>query len=212
MIQRLFTKNRLLLGLGALALVSAVPFVNNQPVLAQFQEVKDAIVEAVLRPEVKLTLSAEKQIVSTDTNGQEKISWDALVGRVTVQPGDVLRYTVDGANSGDVDAKGLSITQPIPAETTYMLKSAQADSSAETVYSIDGGQSFVAEPMIEVTLPDGTVQLQPAPAEMYTHIQWNFGDDLASAQAVKASYNVTVNQALTMGGEESPPDGFYSMQ
>ncbi|MBX2864038.1 MAG: DUF11 domain-containing protein [Leptolyngbyaceae cyanobacterium MAG.088] len=192
MIQRLFAKNRLLLGLGAFALVGAVPFVSNQPVMAQFQEVKDAIVEAVLRPEVKLTLSAEKQFISRDANGQEKISWEALEGRVTVQPGDVLRYTVDGANSGDVEAKGLSITQPVPSETTYLLTSANTDGNAETVFSIDGGQSFVAEPMVEVTLPDGTVELQPAPAEMYTHIQWNFDENLASAQAVRASYNVKV--------------------
>ncbi len=192
MIQRLFAKKRLFLGLSAIALVGATPFATNQPVMAQLEEVKDAIVQAVLRPEVKLTLSAEKQIVELDEKGQEKISWEALEGKVTVQPGDVLRYTVDGANSGDVEAKGLSITQPVPSQTEYVLTSAQTDSAAEIVYSIDGGQSFVAEPMIEVTLPDGTVELQPAPADMYTHIQWNFGGDLASAQAVNATYNVQV--------------------
>ncbi len=192
MMRRLFAKQRLLLGLGALALVGAIPFASNQPVMAQLQEVKEAIVQAVLRPEVKLTLSAEKQLVKLDTNGQEKISWEALEGKVTVQPGDVLRYMVDGANSGDIEAKGLSVTQPVPNQTSYILNSANTDSSAEIVYSIDGGQSFVTEPLIEVTLPDGTVELQPAPAEMYTHIQWNFGDDLASAQSVRASYNVKV--------------------
>ena len=190
--QRLFAKKRLLLGLGAFALVGAVPFVTNQPVLAQLQEVKEVIAQAVLRPEVKLTLSAEKQIVELDAKGEEKIFWESLEGKVTVQPGEVLRYTVDGANSGDVEAKGLSVTQPVPDGTSYVLESAQTDSSAEIVYSIDGGQNFVAEPEIEVTLPDGTVELQPAPAEMYTHIQWNFGEDLASAQAVKAFYNVKV--------------------
>ena len=193
MMQRLFAKKRLLLGLSALALVGAMPFATSQPVLAQLEGVKDAIVEAVLRPEVKLNLSAEKQMVELDKNGQEKISWEALEGKVTVQPGDILRYTVDGSNSGDVEAKGLSITQPVPNQTSYVLASAKTDSGAEVIYSIDGGQSFVAEPMIEVTLPDGTVELQPAPAEMYTHIQWNFGDDLASAQSVKAFYNVKVN-------------------
>ena len=190
--QRLLAKKRFLLGLGVFALVGAVPFVTNQPVLAQLQEVKEVIAQAILRPEVKLTLSAEKQIVELDEKGQEKISWEALEGKTTVHPGETLRYTVDGVNSGDVEAKGLSVTQPVPNETSYVLGSAQADSGAEIIYSIDGGQNFVAEPKIEVTLPDGTVELQPAPAEMYTHIQWNFGEDLASAQAVKAFYNVTV--------------------
>lgn len=192
MMQRIFAKKRLFLALSALALASTIPFATNQPVMAQLAEVKDAIVQAVLRPEVKLTLSAEKQIVELDASGQEKISWDNLEGKVTVQPGDILRYTVDGANSGDVEAKGLSVTQPIPSQTTYVLASAKTDSTAEIVYSIDDGQSFVAEPMVEVTLPDGTIELQPAPAEMYTHIQWNFSDDLVSAQSVKATYNVQV--------------------
>ena len=192
MMQRLFAKKRFFLGLSALALVGTVPFAMNQPVLAQLQDVTDAIVQAVLRPEVKLTLSAEKQIVELDANGQEKISWDALEGKATVQPGDVLRYTIDGANSGDVEAKGLSITQPIPAQTDYEIGSAKVEGNAEIVYSIDGGESFVVKPMIEVTLPDGRVEEQPAPADMYTHVQWNFSDDLASAQAVKAFYNVKV--------------------
>ncbi|MFG6099471.1 hypothetical protein SPB21_29780 [Leptothoe sp. ISB3NOV94-8A] len=192
MMQRLFAKKRLFLGLSALALVGTVPFAMNQPVLAQLQDVTDAIVQAVLRPEVKLTLSAAKQVVELNSNGQETISWEALEGKVTVQPNDVLRYTVDGSNSGDVEAKGLSITQPIPAQTVYELSSAEVDGNAEIIYSIDGGESFVAEPMVEVTLPDGTVEEQPAPADMYTHVQWNFSDDLASAQAVKAFYNVKV--------------------
>ncbi len=192
MFQRLFAKNRLLLGLGAFALVGAVPLVGSQPVMAQLQEVKEAIVQAVMRPEVKLTLSAETQIIELDKNGQEKVSWEALEGEVTVQPGDVLRYTVDGANSGDVEAKGLSITQPVPSQTQYVLESAGTNNNAEIVYSIDGGQTFVAEPEIEVTLPDGNTEMQPAPAEMYTHIQWNFNDDLASARSVKAFYNVNV--------------------
>ncbi|WP_031293568.1 hypothetical protein [Leptolyngbya sp. Heron Island J] len=192
MMQRLFAKKRLFLGLSALALVGTVPFAMNQPVLAQLQDVTDAIVQAVLRPEVKLTLSAEKQIVELNANGQETTSWEALEGKVTVQPNDVLRYTVDGSNSGDVEAKGLSITQPIPAQTVYELNSAEVNGNAEIVYSIDGGESFVAEPMVEVTLPDGTVEEQPAPADMYTHVQWNLSDDLASAQAVKAFYNVKV--------------------
>ncbi|NEP63829.1 MAG: hypothetical protein F6K31_44210 [Symploca sp. SIO2G7] len=185
-------KNRLLSGLGAFALIGAVSLGNNQPVIAQLQEFKEAIVHAVLRPEIKLTLRAEKQIINRDANDQEKISWEALEGRVTVQPGDVLRYTVDGANSGDIEAKGLSITQPVPDDTIYILKSARTEDNAEIVYSIDGGQSFVAEPMTEVTLIDGTIELQPAPAEVYTHIQWNFDDSLASAQSVKAFYSVKV--------------------
>lgn len=185
----LLNKKRLLVGFGTLALVTAIPLIGGEPVLAQLQEVGEAIVEAIRRPEVKLTLEAEKKVV----DAEEKVSWKALKGKVKVQPGDTLRYTVSGKNSGDVEAENLVITQPIPQQTTYVLDSAANDNGAEITYSIDNGESFVTEPMVEVALPDDTIELQPAPAEAYTHVRWDFAQSLASAQEVDASYEVTID-------------------
>ena len=183
---------RWFVGLGALALMGAIPLVGGEPVRAQISEVRDTIVQAILRPEVKLTLGAEKQVVTVDNKGGEVIAWESLEGSVTVQPGDVLRYTVDGANSGDVEATDLQITQPVPERTVYVLDSAESVTAAEMTYSIDGGETFVESPMIEVELPDGTVEQQPAPAEAYTHISWRLVDPLLSAEAVKVSYEVGI--------------------
>jgi len=183
---------RWLVGLGALALAGAIPLVGGEPVRAQISEVRDTIVQAILRPEVKLTLGAEKQVITVDNKGGEVVAWEALEGNVTVQPGDVLRYTVDGANSGDVEAANLQITQPIPERTLYVLDSAESITPAEITYSIDGGETFVETPMISVTLPDGTIEQQPAPADAYTHITWRFSDALLSADAVKVSYQVGI--------------------
>lgn len=182
---------RWLIGLGALALIGSAPFIGT-PVFAQIQKITESIIETIRQPEVKLTLTAEKQMVEVDADGESKTIWEALEGQAQVFPGDVLRYTIDGANSGDVEAENLVITQAIPAEMTYELASATPVEGADLVYSIDGGETFVAEPMIEVTLPDGTVELQPAPAEAYTHIRWNFGESLASASSLKVAYNVQV--------------------
>ncbi len=181
---------RWFIGLSTLALVGAAPLLGGEPVRAQLFDVKDTIVESIFRPEVKLTLGAEKQVITLNEKGQEKLSWEVLEGRVTVHPGDVLRYTVDGANSGDVEAANLQITQPVPANTVYSLGSAKGN--AKITYSIDNGQSFVTEPMVEVVLPDNTVEQQPAPAEAYTHVKWSFDESLASATAVKVSYEVKV--------------------
>lgn len=181
---------RWFIGLSALALVGTAPLIGGEPVRAQIFQVKDAIVESIFRPEVKLTLGADKQIIELDAKGQQQVSWQELKGRVTVQPGDVIRYTVDGSNSGDVAAENLQITQPVPDKTIYEIGSAKG--AAQITYSIDNGQSFVSEPMVEVTLSDGTVELQPAPAEDYTHVQWGLDDSLASAEEVKVSYNVVV--------------------
>ena len=187
----LLNKKRLLIGIGTLIAVSAIPLIGGQPVLAQLQEVGEAIVEAIRRPEVKLTLEAEQKVMDADN----QVSWKALEGKVKVAPGDTLRYVVSGENSGDIEAENLVITQPIPEQTTYVLDSASNDddAAAAITYSIDNGESFVAEPMIEVTLPDGTVELQPAPAEAYTHVQWDFAESLASATEVDASYEVTID-------------------
>ncbi|MGD1904915.1 MAG: hypothetical protein ACFB0C_02850, partial [Leptolyngbyaceae cyanobacterium] len=163
---------RWFIGLGALALVGSAPFIGT-PVLAQIQEITESIVESIRRPEVKLTLTAEKQIIEATAGEEPQVTWQALEGQAQVAPGDVLRYTIDGANSGDVEAENLVLTQPVPAEMTYILDSATPATGAELVYSIAGGETFVAEPMVEVTLPDGTVEQQPAPAEAYTHVRWD---------------------------------------
>ena len=189
----LSTKKRFFIGLSTLAFAGVLPFAN-EPVRAQLLEVTESIVEAVRQPEVKLTLTAEKQLVEIDVDGEEKISWESLGNKAQVQPTDVLRYTVDGSNSGDIEASNFNITQPIPVQMTYVLDSAVSANEATLItYSIDSGETFVEEPMVEVVLPDGTVELQPAPAEAYTHVNWSFEESLTSASEVEVSYQATVN-------------------
>lgn len=187
----LFSQKRLFGSLGALAVLGILPFAST-PVRAQLQEVTEAIVEAMRRPEVKLTMTAEKQSIDLDVRGQEKITWDDLGQKAEVQPGDVLRYTVDGSNSSDIEASNLNITQLIPDQMTYMLDSAVGAEDVLITYSIDSGETFVEEPMVEVELADGTVELQPAPAEAYTHINWSFQESLTSAADVEVAYQVIV--------------------
>lgn len=185
-------KKSLLLGIGAVALIGTVPFITNTPVLAGLQQVGDAIVKAINRPEIKLNLTAAKQVVEKDAKGVEQVSWKQLDDGGIVQPGDVLRYTVSSDNVGDQAAKKLAITQPIPAKTVYQLDSAKSNNGATITYSIDAGQTFVDKPMVKVTLEDGTVKEEPAPAKAYTHVRWQFNKDIDPAVGVKAMYDVKV--------------------
>lgn len=184
-------KRKFMFGLGLAAMVAA-PLAVSTPVFANLQEAGVAIAQQLLRPEVKLEMGVEKQVTVTDANGMEKTEWQALEGEAAVQPGDVLRYVVESSNGGEMAAKNLIIEQPIPAEMTYVIGSQKGNSEAGTTYSIDNGETFVAEPMVEVTLPDGTVEMQPAPAEAYTHVKWNFDNDLEAETAVSVSHEVTV--------------------
>lgn len=179
-------------GLGVLAAIATVPLISGTPVLAGLQDLGESIVQQIRRPDVKLVMSADKQVTVVDEKGESKLEWQALEGEVTVHPGDVLRYTVQSENEGEMSAKNLMITQPIPPQMTYVLDSAAGNKSAKVTYSIDNGETFVEQPMVEVTLPDGTVEMQPAPAEAYTQIRWSFADSLDPTVAVDVNYQVKV--------------------
>lgn len=185
-------KRSLGLGLAALATVVIIPFAKGSPVLARLQAISAEIAQQVLRPEVKLVLQAEKQVQTLDDQGQPQIDWLRLEGEATVQPQDVLRYTISSANAGEMPAKNLVITQTIPPQMTYVLATATGNDGAAITYSLDGGESFVAEPLVEVVQEDGTVTLEPAPAEAYTAIRWDFAQALEPEVAVQVAYDVAV--------------------
>jgi uncharacterized repeat protein (TIGR01451 family) len=184
-------KRRLSLGLGILAVAAAVPFATGTPVLANLQAAGESIAKNIFQPQVKLVLGAEKQITRTNAEGKPEKAWATLEGQVTVQPGDILRYTTVSENAGDKAAADLVVTQPVPERTTYILSSARAN-GAELTFSIDGGQTFSAQPMVEVTQPDGSVKTEAAPAEAYTHVRWDYSDSLAPMATVRAAYEVAV--------------------
>lgn len=184
-------KRRLTIGLGVLAVAITVPFATGTPVFANLQKAGEALVQKIFQPEVKLVLSAEKQVVTTNAEGEKEMAWEALEGNVTVRPGDVLRYTLVSENAGDKPASELAINQPIPNQTAFVLDSARAN-GAKLTYSIDGGQTYAEQPMVEATQPDGTVAMEPAPAEAYTHIQWDYSESLKPMASVQAVYEVAV--------------------
>ena len=181
--------------LGAIALIATVPFVGGSPVFAKLQNAGMVIAQNTQRqPQVKLNLGAEKQVVTKDQQGKQKVTWQAVQGNVSVQPGDVLRYTLSGTNSSDRPIKNLAVTQPIPKGTMYILNSATVEQNkgAKISYSIDNGKSFVKKPTVQVKLANGKVETKPAPAEAYTQVRWNFGGAVAPKAAMKATYQVKV--------------------
>lgn len=185
-------KRKFVFGLGIAALVATAPLAVSTPVFASLQEAGSAIAQLITRPEVKLEMGVEKQVTVVDAEGKSTTEWQTLEGEATVQPGDKLRYVVESSNASEISAEKLMITQPVSAAMTFVIGSEKGNTAAEATYSIDNGATFVAKPMVEVTLPDGTVEMQPAPAEAYTHVKWNFSKSLGKDEAVKVSHEVTV--------------------
>jgi uncharacterized repeat protein (TIGR01451 family) len=186
-------KRSFAIGIGLAAALAIVPFDGVPLVARAFDAGKTMAENIVNQPKVVVALSAEKQLISTDSQGKQQIRWQALEsGEAIVQPGDVLRYTASGSNKGNVDAKNLVLTQPIPQGTVYVLNSAATAAQTVTTYSIDKGKTFTAKPMVQVTLPDGRTEMRPAPAAAYTHVRWQVANPVAPKAEVKLAYHVEV--------------------
>ncbi len=178
--------------IGLAALLISVPF-SSIPGFATTTQKSILAQNVQTQPKVQLRLTAAKKTIQKDAAGKDKVTWQSLQGNVVVQPGDVIRYTVTGANNGDREANNLVVTQPIPKQTAYVLNSSTTIKSTATVtYSINNGKTFVAKPTVQVKLANGKVETRPAPAESYTHVRWKFTDAIAAKSTVAAAYQVRV--------------------
>jgi uncharacterized repeat protein (TIGR01451 family) len=186
-------KRGYLFGLGTVALIASVPVVAQMPATKNFFQSGVNAQNVQKQQKVTLQLDAEKEVIVQDQQGKQSKSWQALKGQVSVKPGDVLRYTVSGENISDKQVKNLIVNQPIPKGMEFVLKSAVADtkSNAKVSYSIDGGRSFVENPTVKVTLPNGKVEMKPAPASAYTNVQMQI-PAVEAKSIVKGSYQVQV--------------------
>lgn len=176
----------------AVAALCLLP-VGDKPAIAQLLNSGTNLAQNILQqPKVNLNLVADKQQIQKDAQGKEIKTWKALSSGVVVQPGDVIRFTLTGKNDGNKSAKSLNFTQPIPQKMMYSLNTAMTNGAANITYSIDQGKTFVATPMVKVSLSNGKVEERPAPADKYTHVRWNFNQELPPNASVKATYEVKV--------------------
>ncbi|MGH8176366.1 MAG: hypothetical protein ACREV5_08910 [Steroidobacter sp.] len=98
--------------------------------------------------------------------------------------GQVVYYTVRIHNPTPVFIHDISVTQRIPANTTYIPGSA-AGPGAEISFSIDGGQSFLPEKHLKVNVAD---RVQPAQPDRYTHVRWTLRHALAPGAVALARF------------------------
>ncbi|BAW97863.1 hypothetical protein NIES970_28260 (plasmid) [[Synechococcus] sp. NIES-970] len=161
--------------------------VGSQPVFAQTQQ----------QQALNLELIGHLRTTERNWRGEERVAWRSLEGGFMrpaprVRPGDIVRYTVNGNNRTDQPLSGLVLTDDLPENTVYVMGSAAAVGGATVTFSIDGGQTYSANPTIQVTLPNGRVETRPAPAERYTHVRWTFRNAVPARAAVSGQYQVRV--------------------
>jgi uncharacterized repeat protein (TIGR01451 family) len=135
------------------------------------------------RPEVKVQLAG-----SVERAGKRL----ALAEVASVQPGEILEWQIVSSNEGTGAARDYKAVGRIPQGTAFVEGSAGAEAGSVVTYSIDGGKTFSAQPIVEEQQPDGTVKRVPAPASMYTEVRYEWSDALAAGGKLTASYRVRV--------------------
>ena len=100
-------------------------------------------------------------------------AWVAKGGAASdVLPGDVIRYALRFTNTQEQAVQNVVFSNPVPQGLRYVLESATANApNVAITFSIDGGKTYSAQPMIEV-VENGERRSVPAPARMYTHVRW----------------------------------------
>lgn len=134
-------------------------------------------------PEVRVTLAGAV------VRGEEHIALDKAG---SVHPGEVLDWKITSANEGDGAARQYKTVAHVPAGTSLVAGSATAEYGAQVTYSIDGGKSFSAQPVVEEKQADGSVKQVAAPVSMYTELRYEWSDPLAAGATLNASYKVRV--------------------
>ncbi|MBW4539769.1 MAG: DUF11 domain-containing protein [Myxacorys chilensis ATA2-1-KO14] len=189
-----------ILSVGAAIALSALPL-NGSPAIAQifngsaigstrnFVEIAQNV---LTQPKINLHLVVDQQVVKKDQQGKTIATWQPMNGKAQAKPGDIFRFTVTGKNEGNREAKKFAVTQPVPKGTVYQLDSATIAQGITATYSIDQGKTFVARPVVKVTLPNGKVEERPAPAEAYSHVRWTMSQDLKPNASAIAAYQVKV--------------------
>jgi uncharacterized repeat protein (TIGR01451 family) len=133
-------------------------------------------------PSIKVMLSGD-----TDRKGARV----ALDQAGMVKPGEIINWMIDSANEGNGAARDYKAIGQIPVGTAFVAGSAVSQTASVT-YSVDGGKTFSAKPMVDEKQADGSSKLVPAPAASYTQLRYEWSTPLEPGQTISATYQVRV--------------------
>jgi len=110
-------------------------------------------------------------------------------------PGDTLRYRLRFTNVTQGEVRGVVFNNPVPKSLRYVDGSAGADRQDVVVdYSIDGGRTYSARPMVSEVVAGKRVQ-KPASPELYSHVRWTVRGSIAPGASVTAEFRATLAAA-----------------
>jgi uncharacterized repeat protein (TIGR01451 family) len=108
----------------------------------------------------------------------------------TAVPGTVVLYTSTFKNVSAKPAGNISITNPVPANTTLVAASAYGE-GMDISYSADSGKTWASADKAKVKGADG--KERAAGISDFTHIKWALRGELAASKQGEAGFRVVVN-------------------
>lgn len=148
-----------------------------------------ALVSAVaVAADAPLTGSIEAVKVVTHKSGEE-----TFIPAEEANPKDVIEYRLTYANTGKSALHNVSVTDPVPFGTTYVVETATAPQNGTVDFSVDNGSTFHAWPVrVKTTNERGEEVWVDATPDMVTHIRWTVEGDLGPEAAIQLSYRATI--------------------
>lgn len=125
---------------------------------------------------VEVTIAGQMEQEYRNDKGEKA---KRLVPITKIVPGDEVIYTITYENKGKQPADRVIVTDPIPAEVTYVDGSAFGPGT-EIEFSADGGKTWGAPAALKVKGADG--KERAAVAADYTHVRWKLAASVAPGQ------------------------------
>jgi uncharacterized repeat protein (TIGR01451 family) len=143
--------------------------------------------DASARPSVLLKL--EGDVVQHDSKGAEVLV--PLASGQGLTPGQTIRYLIVATNAGTQAANHLVPQAKIPAGTAYEPGTASNATDSRVEFSLDGGRTWSAKPLVKVPTANGSVE-KPADPALYTAVRFARDTPLAPKTSVTYSYEVRI--------------------
>lgn len=118
------------------------------------------------------------------TRGGETLASNQVEGK----PSETITWSLTAVNDTDSPVKNFVATLPVDKKTEYVVGSASTQADLE--FSLDGGMTWAARPMIRQRGPDGQDHLVEAPVSLYTNLRFTYST-LPTGQTT-ANYQVRI--------------------
>jgi uncharacterized repeat protein (TIGR01451 family) len=146
-----------------------------------------AWVLAAEKPNLTLSIKAEKEVAVTGRDGRTRFVWREIS---TLNPGETVRYTISYTNGGSSEARNAVIVDPIPPGTAYLADSAEGK-GAEITFSLDG-KRYEPPTLLTYRAGNGKGTEMTAVPGMYTHIRWKLAKPVPRGGSGEVRFKVTV--------------------